>query len=463
MSYELREDSIIVRHTEAMTDVLQSVASAGAFSLNMYNLNPGLPFDKGGSFPLLSGIAGNFQKYRWRRARFFYKTQSGTDTRGLVMMSFSYENDASPPSSSIILRSMSGTVQGPPWADTLATSLDCKAFHSGEPYSLVRVSDIPDLDEYDNGFLIVATQGCVPSDTEPLGSLWVEYEIELCKPRALDNVIYQRGAMTAYSVPSGTSISCFPGNGVNVMRPGLTTLSQIPGMRLLTDNTSSTTAGFHYMTVDKDMEALLSYNTPLEVKSAGAETETKSHGTITFEYGPDSPSSVPDSVVSQATQPWSFLSTLAPSAFPNSVSTSLSEVAVTLLKGYRYYCIARNNASSSNYVQSTNNPAQAMGILFTFMRLLSPSASLSLAVERARRGDPVPEHLASHAAVQQAQHEYRLMLAPQEQKLESIPEVDSDSGSDETCEDSRSYIRLELDEDKARRRRNALKKLSLKT
>lgn len=452
MSYELHEDSIIVRHTEAVTDVLQSQASNGSFSLNMYNLNPGLPLKEGGTFPLLSGIAGNFQKYRWRRAKFFYKTQSGTDTRGLVMLSFSYENDASPPSSSIVLRSMSGTVQGPPWAESLTSSLDCKAFHSGEPYSLVRVSEIPDLDEYDNGFLIVATQGCAPSDTEPLGSLWVEYEIELCKPRALDDVVYQRGATSAYGLNASLT---FPKDGsAAVLRGGKTLLEQIPGMKLNVDATAPQ-GNRYYLTVDKDMETMLSYNVPVEAVNATGEAETRSHGDISFEFGPDTPGSSPDSTVSDASRGFSLFSAYNPAAFPSVVSTSLSNVSVALLKGYRYYCIAKNSSYSVNSMKIPTSITETANFLFTFSRLLSPRASLLLAVARAGHGQSVPEHLAILAPVQQAQREY-LSLKSSERKLDVVLEDPSESDDVDFCE-PRPH---ENPEEKARRRRNALKKLS---
>ena len=463
MSYELHEDSIVVRHTEAVTDVLQSLASNGGFSLNMYNLNPGLPLNEGGTFPLLSGIAGNFQKYRWRKAKFFYKTQSGTDTRGLVMISFSYENDASPPSSSIILRSMSGTVQGPPRAQSLVSNLDCKSFHSGEPYALVRVSDIPDLDEYDNGFLIVATQGCTPSDTEPLGSLWVEYEVELCKPRALDDIVYQRGAQTSLT-PTGT-INLAPGSVFNLMRTGDRAVDQIPGLKAHVDATAPA-GGSHYITVDKDMEALLSYNVPVEAStrtgSTTGQTETKIQGDISFEYGPDVPASLPDVIDSTASQGVSFVSSHLPAAFRQVGYASLSGVAVILLKGYRYYCTMKNSSSSVNNLMSAGNVAEKSTFLFTFMRLLSPLTSLQLAVQRARRGERIPDHLSVLAPVQQAQLEYLETKAP-ERKLGDISELESDAGSEDVdfCE-PRPHLHLDLDDDRSRRRRNALKKLSVR-
>jgi len=172
---------MVIEESEFVAAV--TVANQPNFNNVVYNINPG----NATTFPWLSTIAKQFEKYQFEKLAFIYKKEvsefATAGSTGKVMMSVDFDAaDAAP----TLKQQIEDTV---PHAD----AMPCQSFSLVvDPRDMtplvtdgkfVRIGGLPghtDVKTYDVGNLNIATQG-IASNTE-VGELHVAYRIRLMKP-----------------------------------------------------------------------------------------------------------------------------------------------------------------------------------------------------------------------------------------------------------------------------------------
>lgn len=198
--------SIIVRHKEFLGPVLGSVD----FKVQQtYILNPGIAQ----TFPWLSRIAACFQEHTFKGAVFHYVPTSGVAISGTnpaigsVMLQTSYRSTEAEPVSKMELLNEYWASESAP-NETLAHPIECSPVENPFKVQYVRtgaltLGDTPLM--YDLGKTFLATQG-MPADNNPVGDLWVTYEIELRKPVVHSNVAPSQEYLFATSYLSSLAL-----------------------------------------------------------------------------------------------------------------------------------------------------------------------------------------------------------------------------------------------------------------
>jgi hypothetical protein len=162
-----------VTHREYVAEVDGSTA----WATTSYPIQPAL----GNLFVWLSSIAANFEKYRFRRLRFCYETESPTSQAGSIVFAIDYDALDSAPASKQAALSYKSSVRSAPWAEF---TLECDLSSDAQATKLwTRSGDVPsgaDQRLYDVGNLFVGTQ----KSSGSTGELWVEYDVELHTPQA---------------------------------------------------------------------------------------------------------------------------------------------------------------------------------------------------------------------------------------------------------------------------------------
>lgn len=206
MRYE--RDAVVVSHKEFIANVTGSVNFAVPLT---FNLNPGLA----ATFPWLSGIAQNFESYRFRSLTVSYKTRTGTGIPGSVYLAYDPDASDSAPASEAIMSSYSDMKEDSPWRD-ITMSLNPAALHKLGPQKFVRTGALAanqDIKLYDAGLVSVGT---VDGTAVSWGKVWVKYEVELRTPQIPAAGAFGPGSMCGDSTVSGASIASGAGFGVNI-------------------------------------------------------------------------------------------------------------------------------------------------------------------------------------------------------------------------------------------------------
>lgn len=158
--------------------IWSGTGSVGFVVSQTFPLNPGM----GQSFPWLSRIASNWEKYRFNKLRFCYYTRCSTATAGSVMLIPDYDASDAPPITELVASTYQDVVEDAPWKN-ICCSLNKKQMHDTLDFKFVRTAALgPNLDikTYDVGNLFFATtDGAVV----PWGKVWVEYDVEFENPQ----------------------------------------------------------------------------------------------------------------------------------------------------------------------------------------------------------------------------------------------------------------------------------------
>lgn len=241
----------IVTHREYIMDVISS-ASAGAFNINSFAINPGDP----ATFPWLSNIAQQFEEYRIHGMIFNFKTTSAdalnsTNTAlGTVVMATQY-NTISPAftNKQQMENYEFGSSTTP--SNSLMHPIECDPkISSFGPVYTVRLgagTDTGDERLYDIGRFSIATVGMQGTSVN-LGELSVTYQCEFFKPR-LSNTEFAvhwqlggaSGTVTAAAPLSNAILSSTSANftGITLTSGGVITFPNT-----FTGNVSVTYAAF---------------------------------------------------------------------------------------------------------------------------------------------------------------------------------------------------------------------------
>jgi hypothetical protein len=174
------------------------------FNNTAYPINPG----QVGTFPWLSKIAQQWEKYHFNMLEFYYKPEvtgfATAGTTGKVIFSVDFDASDSPPASK---QQMEDTI---PHVDSMPSvpmrmPLAAREMHALYPTLYVRPGGLPgasDIKTFDAGNLNIATQG-LASNGATLGELRVRYNVTLSVP-VLES---------ATTAPANNSVVVFQSSG----------------------------------------------------------------------------------------------------------------------------------------------------------------------------------------------------------------------------------------------------------
>jgi len=175
---------VTIRHREYVADV----AGNTTFGVTSFTVQPGLA----ASFPWLSGIANNFEKYRVKSMSMQYINVAATDERGRITIAFDRDPLDADPETKADLFSYKGATEGSVWTGTTLSV-------PGGPDLFTRNGTVTgtDLKTYDYGKFLVGVSNT--ADTAVVGELFINYEIELTIP--------QPATCPAVTITSGGTVS----------------------------------------------------------------------------------------------------------------------------------------------------------------------------------------------------------------------------------------------------------------
>lgn len=163
--------SCVIRHREYIAELPGSTA----FAVTTYVCQPALQ----AMFNWLGTMAGNWEKYRFRKLRFVYETESGSTQTGAVVLVFDPDVlDAAPASKQAAL-SYKFFTRSPAWQEC---ALDIAVGELQRDWMYTRPGSVPsgaDQKLYDVGNL----HACVQGSSGATGELYVEYIVELISPQ----------------------------------------------------------------------------------------------------------------------------------------------------------------------------------------------------------------------------------------------------------------------------------------
>lgn len=182
---------VYLNHREFVMDI-QS-AAAGAFNVDLFRINPGLPAKKQsallnkGAFPFLRQIAENFTLYEFQGLIFEYVPMSGetgqaSNALGTVIMCTNYDPTELAFTSAQEMQNYDYANSGKP-SVSLLHGVETKPSQQTVRMNYVSTVDPPVKDPIftDLGTFQIATVG-VPT-AEKVGELWVTYRIKLSRAK----------------------------------------------------------------------------------------------------------------------------------------------------------------------------------------------------------------------------------------------------------------------------------------
>lgn len=230
----------IIRYQEYLGDVVTS-ATPGAFKLDAYNIQPGLP----ASFPWLSQIAANYEQYSLEGVVYQFKSTSANALNsvntalGSVMLATNYDvDDPAFVSKSEMLNYEYSSSCKP--SESVLHMIECDPKQSVLTELYTRTGDLPqgrDLKFYDLGKFQIATVGFQGTSVN-IGELHVTYQVRLLKPKLFstlgeDIAVWQLGNSNysnALPLGNGTSFP-EPSNNLSISLTGTSMtfpLSNVP-------------------------------------------------------------------------------------------------------------------------------------------------------------------------------------------------------------------------------------------
>jgi hypothetical protein len=175
------KNSIIVREQEYIGEI---VSNSTAFSLlSTYPINPG----QASTFPWLSTIAKNYEKYEFLALQWIYKPEvsqyASNGQTGKVLLSVDYDASDAPPSTKAQMEDVVPHSDAMPYQQL---KLNCrpKEMHANSDAKFIRPGNLPsntDIKTYDAGNLFVGISG-IANNSGTLGELHVKYIVKLSIP-----------------------------------------------------------------------------------------------------------------------------------------------------------------------------------------------------------------------------------------------------------------------------------------
>lgn len=167
--------TVRIKHREYLGEMSGSFEN---FLLRKFEINPGLA----GTFPWLSGIATQFEQYKFHKLEFSYATERPTLTPGYVIQVVDYDPADAPPANKQQIAMYQGSTRCPVY-ENMVFKADPKQLNR-EKLLYLRygsLADNLDIKTYDSGQYLIATGGV--GDTDLIGELWVDYDVDLVAPQ----------------------------------------------------------------------------------------------------------------------------------------------------------------------------------------------------------------------------------------------------------------------------------------
>jgi hypothetical protein len=137
------------------------------------------------TFEWLSGIAGNFERYRFKKVKFIYLARCTPNTAGSLVMSPDYDAADKAPISEKEQAASVDTVEDAPWKNqefVLSVTRMNKAYKSFSVMSDARfVTTKQDVKTVDCAQVTISGD---PDVAGNWGKLWIDYEVDLFNPQA---------------------------------------------------------------------------------------------------------------------------------------------------------------------------------------------------------------------------------------------------------------------------------------
>lgn len=166
-------NTIRVKHRELVEPAL---LGSTTFALQeTYVVNPGLA----SSFPWLSTMAATWQEYELHSLSYQYLTRVSTATAGSIMLSPDLDPTNPPPGNEVSTSNNPSTVEGPVWKD-LKCNVNLSGAHNVKRRFVRNGPEVGDAHMFDALTMYVITNDC--ANTNPLGKIWVEYDISFYLP-----------------------------------------------------------------------------------------------------------------------------------------------------------------------------------------------------------------------------------------------------------------------------------------
>lgn len=166
---------LVVRHKEYMNTM--ACVTTYPNNLIVWTCQPGLK----DSFPWLSGISSNFDRYHFRRLRYCFEGTAASTVSGACYMSFEPDASQSQPDTIAELMQNRMAMQGSLWQGC-SLSVPCQDLDRFVHSRYVRVEDVTDdVKTYDLGKFYAICIGL--AGVTNVGDMYVEYEVELSEPQ----------------------------------------------------------------------------------------------------------------------------------------------------------------------------------------------------------------------------------------------------------------------------------------
>lgn len=239
-TFKTTDKYVNVRHKE----YIGPIYSSSGFTWSLTSINPGLP----GSFPWLSGVAENFESYKFKKLTFHFRsTCEGNPTTltnlGTVMMAPQYNVESEQPDSKQQFESWSGCISDKP-----IKSMKCNVNTNMGPVKKLNVrvnatsTSSIDLRLYDIADFYVATAGMNSTGTI-LGELWVSYDINLYRPK-LVNEMNPQSEFWRFDLSGEATISGGYPVGTKQYLPMITGYPSVDSKRVIINTTADSSLNF---------------------------------------------------------------------------------------------------------------------------------------------------------------------------------------------------------------------------
>lgn len=174
--------NLIIGRTELVDASMQFVVAGSVFDVfKRLRLNPGSQ----GTFPWLSGVAKNYESYRFKKLRFTFITRCSTSSEGTLYLSPDYDAADAQPTSEVVLANNSDTKESPVYRNVTVVLNPEKMNRLYKAHSVMDdarfAGTSQDVKTLDVGQLFIA--GEFNFNPQKLGKLMVEYEVELYEPQ----------------------------------------------------------------------------------------------------------------------------------------------------------------------------------------------------------------------------------------------------------------------------------------
>lgn len=184
-------------------ELVSTISGNTTYAVTSFALNPGIS----ATFPWLSSVANSYEQYRFLRLRFIYVPRCATSYAGSVLLSPEYDALDSAPTSEASQAMMLGTEENVPWVEQMIDLSVPDMFSLGSR-KFTRSTSVSnsDLKTYDAGQLFVGRASC--ADTNAIGKLWVEYDVELYVPQNPSvGLVSAIGSASIYNLASDQTIT----------------------------------------------------------------------------------------------------------------------------------------------------------------------------------------------------------------------------------------------------------------